>query len=132
MDLVIDTSAILAVLLDEPERSALIVATRGANLLVPGSVPWEVGNALIAAYRRRRLTARGVRDAWTSCARVPLQIVEVDVVGALGLAHQLGLYAYDAYILEAARGRRTPLLALDRKLRSAATSLGLELREVKG
>lgn len=132
MDIVIDTSAVLAVLLDEPERPALIRRTGGAALLAPGSLPWEVGNGLIAGYRRKRLSARQVRDAWTSFERIPLQIVDVVVSRALELAGQVGLYAYDAYILEAARARRAPLLALDRRLRAAAAGLGLEAWEVTG
>ena len=48
---------------------------------------------------------------------------------ALGLAEQLGLYAYDAYIM-AARAQRVPLLALDGRLRTAAAKLGLEVWEV--
>ena len=130
MDVVIDTSAVLAVLLNEPERAALIALTRNATLLAPGSVPWEVGNGLIAGYRRKRLVARQVRDAWTSFEKIPLRLLEVGVPQALGLAQQFGLYAYDAYVIEAARGRRVPLLALDARLRTVATGLGVETWEV--
>jgi predicted nucleic acid-binding protein len=130
LELVIDTSALLAVLLGEPERAALITLTQSATLLTPGSVPWEVGNGLIAGFRRKRLSARQVRDAWTSFERIPLRLVDVAVPTALGLAEQLGVYAYDAYIMEAARARRVPLLALDGRLRTAAAKLGLEVWEV--
>lgn len=130
MDVVIDTSAVLAVLLDEPERAALIALTRDASLLAPGSVPWEVGNGLIAGYRRKRLTVRQVRDAWASFEQIPLRLLDVAVPQALGLAEQFGLYAYDAYILEAARARHVPVLALDTRLRSVAVGLGIEVWEV--
>lgn len=130
MDLMIDTSALLAVLLDEPERAALIRLTQGATLLAPGSVPWEVGNGLIAGFRRKRLSARQVRDAWASFERIPLRLLEVAVPRALGLAEQLGLCAHDAYVIEAARARRVPLLALDGRLRTAAAEVGLEVWEV--
>lgn len=130
MQLVIDTSALLAVLLDEPERGALITITAGATLLAPGSVPWEVGNGLIAGFRRKRLSTRQVRAAWTSFERIPLRLLDVAVPRALGLAEQLGLYAYDAYVLEAARSQGAPLLALDSRLRMAASQLGLETWEM--
>jgi predicted nucleic acid-binding protein len=130
VELVIDTSALLAVLLDEPERAALIALTQGATLLAPGSVPWELGNGLIAGFRGKRLSTRQVRDAWTSFDRIPLRLLEVAVPKALALAEQLGLYAYDAYIIEAARAQRVPLLALDERLRIAAAGLGLEVWEV--
>jgi len=129
VELIVDTSALLAVLLDEPERPALIARTQGAVLLAPGSVPWEVGNALIAGFRRKRLSAQQVRDAWTSFERIPLRLLPIVVAKALELAEQLGLYAYDAYILEAVRAHRVPLLSTDRRLRTAATKLGLEIWE---
>jgi len=129
VELVVDTSALLAVLLDEPERAALIVRTHGAVLLVPGSVPWEVGNALIAGFRRKRLSARQVRDAWASFERIPLRVLPIAVDKALDLAEQLGLYAHDGYILEAVRAHRVPLLSTDKRLRTAAVKLGLEIWE---
>ncbi len=128
-ELIVDTSALLAVLLDEPERPALIARTQGAVLLAPGSVPWEVGNALIAGFRRKRLNARQVREAWASFERIPLRLLPIAVGRALELAEQLGLYAYDAYILEAVRTHRVPLLTTDNRLRAAAAQLGLEVWE---
>ena len=46
MDVVIDTSAIVAVIVDEPERNKIIELTTGNRLICPGSIPWEIGNAL--------------------------------------------------------------------------------------
>lgn len=130
MDLVIDTSAILAVLLYEPQRQDLVSLTTGATLLAPGSVPWEVGNSLIAGFRRRRLNGQEVGDAWAAFERIPLRLVEVAVPKALALAEKWGLYAYDAYVLEAARASRVPLLTLDQRLIGAARALQIELTEV--
>jgi predicted nucleic acid-binding protein len=129
VELVVDTSALLAVLLDEPERAALLARTQGATLLAPGSVPWEVGDALIAGFRRRRLTPQEVRDAWASFERIPLRLLPVAVGNALALAEDLGLYAYDAYILETVRATRRPLLATDKRLQAAAVRLGLRIWE---
>lgn len=42
MQIVVDASAILAVLLNEPNRACLIEMTRDATLLTPGSTPWEI------------------------------------------------------------------------------------------
>ncbi len=129
VELVVDTSALLAVLLDEPERPALIARTQSAVLLAPGSVPWEVGNALIAGFRRKRLNVRQVRNAWASFEQIPLRLLPIAVARALELAEQLGLYAYDAYILEAVRAHRVPLLTTDKRLRTAAAELGVEVWE---
>ena len=130
MDLVIDASAILAVLLCEPHREALIAATGSAALLTPGSTPWEIGNALVAGWRRKRLTPDQMAAAWSSFQTVPLRSVEVDVPRALRLAVEHGLFAYDAYVLEAALVRRTPLLTLDQRLARAAQQAGVATLEV--
>ena len=127
---VIDTSALLAVLLEEPERPALVAATRGATLLAPASLPWEVGNALVATVRRRRLTAIEAAAAWDAYSVVPLRLVDVDIGEAVATAINLGLYAYDAYILVLARTRRLPLLTLDQRLAEAAVSADVGLLEL--
>ncbi len=127
--MVVDTSALLAVLLEEPERPALIAATKGEALFAPSSLPWEVGNALVAATRRRRLTTGEAQLAWASYERIPLRLVDVQIPRAVTLAVELGLYAYDAYMLELARQRGLPLLTLDRQLGAAAIASGLDLVE---
>jgi predicted nucleic acid-binding protein len=130
MELVADTSALLAVLLHEPERPALIAATQGATLAAPASVRWEVGNGLVAGLRRRRLTGRQVQAAWESFEQVPLRLMDVAIPAALRLAEDLGLCAYDAYVLTVAQQRRAPLVTLDRRLTEAAAALGLDVVEV--
>ena len=130
MELVIDASAILAVLFCEPQREALIAVTSAAALLTHGSTPWEIGNALVAGWRRKRLTPAQMAAAWSSFQAVPLRLVEVDVPRALRLAVEHGLYAYDSYVLEAALVRRAPLLTLDERLARAAKQAGVATLEV--
>lgn len=127
--LVIDTSALLAVLLNEPARPALISATEGYDLVGAPTLPWEVGNALVAGFRRNRLSASQIRQAWASYQTVPVRLAEIDAEHALEIALEAGVYAYDAYVLETARAERLPLLTLDRGLERAAHRLGLRMRE---
>lgn len=129
LSLVIDTSALLAVLLNEPSRPALIKATQGYTLVGAPSLPWEIGNALVAGVRRKRLSAVNVRQAWKSYQAVPIRLAEIDPGLALGLALQAGLYAYDGYVLETARAEGLPLLTLDRQMARAAKRLGLRTKE---
>lgn len=125
----IDTSALLAVLLNEPSRSLLIAATKGASLVGAPSLPWEVGNALVAGVRRRRLNPAAVPAAWAAYLQVPVRLVHIDTARALDLAVSLGVYAYDAYVLETARAERAPLLTLDAGLIRAARATGLSVVE---
>ena len=76
---VIDTSAIVAVLLSEPERAMLVRVTRGAELVAPASVHWEIGNALSAGLKRRRLTLAEGQRALTAYAAIPIRFVDVDL-----------------------------------------------------
>jgi len=123
------TSAVLAVLLNEPTRSALISAAEGYGIVGAPSLPWELGNALIAGVRRRRLSLEAVRQAWANYQQVPARLVEINAERALEIAMELELYAYDAYVLETARSERLPLLTLDVRLARAAQRLGLRLME---
>ncbi len=128
--MVIDTAAILAVVLEEPERPALLAATEGVVLFAPASLPWEVGNALVAAVRRRRLTSAEAEAGWASYQKIPIRLVEVDIGRAIALANKQGVYAYDGYMLELARSRALPLLTLDTRLSTVAGSAGIEVVEI--
>lgn len=130
MPIVIDTSAVLAVLLNEPERPAVLAATRRATLEATGSLPWEIGNALVALTRRRAASAKAVRQAWAAFGAIPLRYIATDVDAALQLAVAHNLYAYDAYVIEAARSSGNPLLSLDRRQVAAARVAGVEILEV--
>ncbi len=131
MEIVIDASAIIAVLVNETEKTALLKLTQGAHLLAPPSVPWQIGNAFSAMLKRRRITIAQAIQAVELYLRIPVRLVEVDLVEAIRLAEQLNLYAYDAYLLYCAAHYRTPLLTLDRGLIAAATTLGLDVAEVQ-
>jgi predicted nucleic acid-binding protein len=130
MELVVDTSALLAVLTAEPTRDRLIARTRDAELLAPGSVHWETGNALAALLKRRRLKLADVQAALVAYAQIPIRLVEVELGVALELADRLGLYAYDAYLLACARGHGAPLLTLDPRLARVAQEAGVRVLEV--
>lgn len=129
-NIVIDTSAILAVLLDEPEKQAVIEATMESVVWAPASVRWEVGNAAIAGVKRRRLTPGRARQLTTDFAQVTVRELGIDLRRAVDLGLELGIYAYDAYILEAARSSGYPLLALDGPMQRHAKKLGLALVEL--
>jgi predicted nucleic acid-binding protein len=129
-NIVIDTSAILAVLLDEPEKDAVVEATTGSVVCAPGSLRWEVGNAATAGVKRHRLTRERALQLVTDFERVTIRELAIDTQRAVDLALELGIYAYDAYILEAARSSGFPLLALDGPIRRNAKILGLSQVEL--
>jgi predicted nucleic acid-binding protein len=128
--LVIDTSALIAVLTGESSRDLIIARTQGTELLAPGSVHWETGNALSALLKRRRLKLAEAQAALAAYRQIPIRLVEIELDAALELADRLGLYAYDAYLLACARRHGAPLLTLDPRLGRVAQEAGVRLLEI--
>jgi predicted nucleic acid-binding protein len=116
MNLVVDTSVLIAVLVSEPERSKIIKETESCDLLAPGSVHWEIGNELAAMLKRRRISLDQVKAVLLAYEKIPIRFRDVDMQIAMDLAHEHDLYAYDAYIIACARESRCPLISLDKNL----------------
>ena len=127
MNIVIDTSAIIAVIVAEPERDAIIAATSGHTLIGPGSIPWEIGNAFSAMIKQHRIGVSDAQRGLEILDSTPLQYVNVDMANVLSIAAQVNAYAYDAYLLDCALRHAAPLLTLDRTLKRAADALGINL-----
>jgi predicted nucleic acid-binding protein len=130
MQLIIDTSAVIAVIANEPEKASLIAATAGAELVAPASLHWEVGNAFSAMLKRERITISQAQAALEIYQTIPIRLIDVPLAETLITAHDLGIYAYDAYFLTAARLLRCELLTLDRGLIHAAGQSNVPLREM--
>lgn len=130
MDIVIDTSAVIAVIANEPEKAAIVEHTLGANLIAPASVHWEVGNAFSAMFKRRRISLSQAKAAIKSYERIVFRFIDVDLGQSLELSDRLNMYGYDAYVLACALNLRSPLLTLDKKLAAAAPVVGVKVLEV--
>lgn len=130
MDIVIDTSAILAVIVAEPERDRIVEMTKGHTLVGPEAIPLEVGNAFSAMLKQRRLTLEEALKGLRIFDLIPLRLLTVNIENALTLAHQTRMYAYDAYFLDCASRHAIPLLTLDNGLKQAAKKVGIQLLEV--
>ncbi len=126
-----DTSVLLAVLIGAPARDHLIARTQGASLVAPASVHWEVGNALSALLKRRRLTLAEAQAALLAYAAIPIRIIDIELAAALELADRFGLYAHDAYLMACARRERAALLTVDPRLARTAREAGVQVVEVE-
>jgi len=130
MKIVIDTSALIAVIADEPEKTRLIELTLGATIVVPPSVKWEVGNAFSAMLKRSRLTVEQVVEAIDVYHSIPMEIVEINLKDTIRLAGRYNIYAYDAYILQCAIEYELPLISLDKDLVEIAKREDIQVIEV--
>lgn len=130
MDIIIDTSALIAVIAGEPERDRILLITEGKTLTGPGSIPWEIGNAFSAMFKQKRLPLDEARKGIQIFESIPIRYIQVDFLRAITIAEQTNMYAYDAYFLDCALRLKSPLLTLDRKLKTAAQELKIELLEI--
>jgi len=126
MAFVLDSSVALAWLLPDGGSDATdALADRLAqeSVLVPSIWPLEVGNALLMAQRRSRITDDDLTRLATALSALPIEVDQAADRPALGallqLARQLGLTTYDAAYVELAKRRELPLATLDARLRQA-------------
>lgn len=130
MDIVVDTSILIAVIANEPQRDTIIELTRGADLLTPPSVHWEVGNAFSAMLRRNRITLAQALRALEVYGQIPIRFADVELEDSLTIAAQLNIYAYDAYLIRCALKYYAPLISLDEGLVRAAQQMKVKIIEV--
>jgi len=129
LNITMDASAAISVLVNEASKPDLLIATAGRNLIAPNSVFWEVGNAFSAMLKRQALPLRTAIKALDLFNSLPIRYVDVNLSEALQVAHDAGIYAYDAYLLVCARTFNAPLLTLDKALKRAAISLNIKIVE---
>ncbi len=130
-DLVADTSTVIAVIANEPEKPLLISKTRGFDLIAPRSLYWEIGNAFSAMIKRGRITLEQATAAIEIYEQIPFNLIDIDLKQALEIVNKHKVYAYDAYMIVCALNRNCPLLTLDSGLSYAAKAAGVEVWEVK-
>jgi predicted nucleic acid-binding protein len=130
MEVVVDASVLIAVITNEDEKEKLVAMTSEAELIAPLSVHWEIGNAFSSLLKRRRVTLEEALQAIDTYLQIPVRFVEVELTESLELADELGLYAYDAYLLRCAAKYRLPLLTLDGRLAQAAKGKRIQVLEV--
>jgi predicted nucleic acid-binding protein len=116
MAVVVDASAIGAMMFDEPEGPTLAAHLEGETLLAPALLDYELMNLAVKKARRRPDLMEAI--AVSLAAALALRIDRVNVPGpeVFALAAGSGLTAYDASYLWLARSRDAELVTLDAAL----------------
>lgn len=127
MNIAADTNIFLAVSLNEAEKRRIVSLTNDASIFAPEILPYEIGNALSAMVKRKKLTKAQALDAEKITNLIPVRLVSVDIQDSLKIATEHNIYAYDAYFLQCAKANALPLLTLDSRLRRVAEQLGVQL-----
>jgi predicted nucleic acid-binding protein len=130
MAFVVDASVSAAWFLPDeatPATEAALQATAAQDVWVPALWLLEIGNLLLSAQRRKRVTAdkRRVLAAAAGALRLKVDREPVTIAVLDELAARFGLSAYDAAYLELALRRGLPLATLDDALIAAMAKAGV-------
>jgi predicted nucleic acid-binding protein len=133
-EVVIDLSIALSWCFEDeatPETDALLDRVRDDGAFVPQLWHLELGNVLLQAERRGRISAADIAQRLDLIAELPIVTDHQTTARAwreiLNLARAEGLTTYDAAYLELAQRRGLPLLTKDRELAGAAKRLGVAI-----
>ena len=125
MNIIADTNIFLAVALEEPERNEIIALTSDTNAIAPEILPYEIGNALSAMLKRKKITSSEALSVLKTINNIPVRLVPADIHESLEIAIEFNIYAYDAYFLQCARSLACPLLTLDKRMIQVSSELNI-------
>jgi len=128
----IDTSAMMSMLLNEPTKEAIEQALTGETWVAPASLPYEVGNALSRSLRRGWIHTEDAMAVMAEFLEIlpEIELSEVPFTAAMELSGRFGIYGYDAFVLAAAERTGERLLTLDGPMAAVAARMGLEVAEL--
>ena len=126
MILVVDASAVGAMLFEEPEAATIRAHIRGETLLAPQLIDYELANICWKKVRRQPDTQAETVAMLSAVAFVSMTRVPVPPAEAAALAIRTGLSAYDASYLWLAMAQDAELVTLDARL----ARINAQLREL--
>ena len=133
-DLVLDASLALQWFLeDESGRQyglSVLASLSSKRAVVPILWFYEVGNGLLMAYRRKRITFDQIDGFLTRLKALPIdaaQQVPTEILELPAIAQKHSLTNYDAAYLALAMRFRLPLATTDAELRRAAAAAGVAI-----
>ena len=116
MILVVDASAIAAVLYGEAEGATIQAHVRGETMIAPHLIDYELANASLRKARRQPELAGSLLMMLARLRTLSIRRERVPPLEAAQLALQTGLSAYDASYLWLAMAHDVELVTLDRRL----------------
>jgi predicted nucleic acid-binding protein len=116
MAVVVDASALGAIMFGEPEGPALAEHLDHQTLLAPTLLDFEIANLALKKVRRRPELLPQIALSLEATLALPIARVSVPGAAAFALAATTGLTAYDASYLWLARSRDAELVTLDGEL----------------
>lgn len=116
MTLVVDASAVAAVLFHEPDGATVDAHTDGETLIAPHLIDFELANICWKRMRREPHNVPALLTMLAGLKSVAINRVTVPPTEVAELALRTGLTAYDAAYLWLAHSRDLELVTLDKQL----------------
>jgi predicted nucleic acid-binding protein len=130
MKIVLDTSVVIALLSSKKERELIIDKISGNDFICPESVIPEIGNAISAMFKRKRITLEEGIKVIKGFKGLKISFFPLNSERAVEICHEYNIYAYDAYILECAERFKLDLITLDKRMKEVAKLLNIFVIEV--
>ena len=117
--MVVDCSALSAIVFDEPARDEALARLIGRSLHAPNLLDHEIASVALKKHRTDG-PAEALAQALRDYATFDIELHPVDPVAQYELAARYELTAYDAAYLWLAAELKAPLATFDRRLAEAA------------
>jgi predicted nucleic acid-binding protein len=128
MEIVLDTSALIAVIADEPEADIVLKYSQNVAFVSPSVISFEVANSLSRMLRKGLIKDyRKMADLIDSFQQIPIKLFENNLQDVIKIVWDYKIYAYDAFFLETAKSLNLPLLTLDRDMKKIGRDFGITI-----
>jgi predicted nucleic acid-binding protein len=119
-DIVVDASALVAMVFGEAAAEAVAEQLGDAPLVAPALIWFELANACRKKIKRNPEQKARLLDALRRAPDMQIGVRDIDHLAVVALALHTGLSTYDASYLWLARHLNAELVTLDEPLRTAA------------
>ncbi len=130
MKIFLDTSVVLAVLINESQRQSILNKIEGNDIICAESIVFEIGNAISSMFKRKKINLEQGKLILKGFYELPIQIIEIDFERAINIASEFGIYAYDAYVLDCCERMRIQLATLDNEMKRVSRIMKVNVLEV--
>jgi predicted nucleic acid-binding protein len=130
MNIVLDTSVVIALIVSDEERKSVVDVIDGYDFVCPESIHPEIGNAVSAMFKKGRISLDEGIEITEGFQKIKIQTVSLNLKRAVEISHNFNIYAYDAYVIECAERLKSALVTLDSRMKDVAKKLGISIIEV--
>ena len=127
---VVDASAMGALIFAEPDAETVADGLTGGVLAAPALLWFEMANVCRKKLERYPDRRAELLEAFELSQRIPVRLIEVDLLQVVYLAEETGLTAYDASYLWLTRNIDGTLVTLDRMMKNAAVQVNVKAWDI--